>query len=187
MPWASSSPSNKSYLFCFQESTAQVHWSANGLSGGFSRGGIGSRGGLSARTPQRSPQRMDNRTGGLGDNRGDRLDNRGDNMNDRQDWGDNNREDRQDDRQDFIEVEIDDDWDRCRGDCGGVVAGVVVGAAIGAAATHDLHTVIYTLPCSTTAVMFNSVSYYNCSGVWYERVYSGGDVTYIVTTPPPGH
>ena len=118
---------------------------------------------------------------------GDRLDNRGDNMNDRQDWGDNNREDRQDDRQDFIEDEIDDDWDRCRGDCGGVVAGVVVGAAIGAAATHDLHTVIYTLPCSTTAVMFNSVSYYNCSGVWYERVYSGGDVTYIVTTPPPGH
>ena len=108
---------------------------------------------------------MDNRTGGLGDNRGDR----------------------QDDRQDFIEDEIDDDWDGCRGDCDGVVAGVVVGAAIGAAATHDHHTVIYTLPCSTTAVMFNSVSYYNCSGVWYERVYSGGDVTYIVTTPPPGH
>ena len=130
---------------------------------------------------------MDNRTGGLGDNRGDRLDNRGDNMNDRQDWGDNNREDRQDDRQDFIEDEIDDDWDGCRGDCDGVVAGVVVGAAIGAAATHDHHTVIYTLTCSATAVMLNSVSYYICSSVWYERVYSGGDVTYIVTTPPPGH
>ena len=160
--------------------------------GGFSRGGAASRGSFSGRstksasrpTTRPSTSRPD-RSASRQSNAGDRQSNRQDNAGDRQGNRDASREDRQDaardrqdDRQDFVEDELDDRWDH-RG--GAFVAGAVVGAAA------SNNTYITTLPCSATAIPFNGVSYYNCSSVWYERVYSGGNVTYVVTTAPPGH
>jgi hypothetical protein len=36
-------------------------------------------------------------------------------------------------------------------------------------------------------VNYESIAYYNCSGVWYKRVHSGGNVSYVATMPPPGY
>jgi hypothetical protein len=104
---------------------------------------------------------------------------------DRQEWKDQNREDiqderrdRQEDRQDFIEDEHDDYWDDRNS--------FYVGAAVGASAARTTP-YIPTLPCTTTAVVVNGVSYYSCTSTWYQRSYSGSQVTYIVTTAPPGY
>ncbi len=43
------------------------------------------------------------------------------------------------------------------------------------------------LSCTTTTVVVGSVTYYSCGGTWYNRAYSGGNVTYIVVDSPPGH
>ncbi len=162
--------------------------------GGFSRGGVARGGGFSGHSGQRAG-RQANRKDTFGDRgTGDRRNALKDRQSDRQDRGDESREDRQDamkdrqeDRQDFIEDELDDDWDgRWDDNDGKFLAGAIVGGAIGAAAATD-HTVVTTLPCTTTAVIYSNVSYYNCSSVWYERVYSGGSVTYIVTSAPPGY
>jgi hypothetical protein len=36
--------------------------------------------------------------------------------------------------------------------------------------------------CSTLVV--NGVSYYQCGSTWYQPSYQGGNVTYIVVSPP---
>jgi hypothetical protein len=43
----------------------------------------------------------------------------------------------------------------------------------------------HTLNCATTKTVVNGVTYYGCGGTWYNRRYSGGQVTYIVVNPPP--
>jgi hypothetical protein len=40
----------------------------------------------------------------------------------------------------------------------------------------------YPSGCVTTSV--GNVSYYQCGTNWYQRVYRGGNVTYIVVNPP---
>jgi len=90
--------------------------------------------------------------------------------------------DRQEDRQDFIDDELDDHWD----DNDNFRAGVVV-VGVGAAASSISTTYIVNLPCTTTAVVVDGVSYYNCSSTWYQRGYSGSQVTYVVTKAPPGY
>ena len=74
---------------------------------------------------------------------------------------------------------------------GEVLAGVVIGAAIVGAATAApapvTTTYITVLPCTASAVIVNGVSYYNCSSTWYQRGYAGGQLTYVVGGPPPGH
>jgi len=40
------------------------------------------------------------------------------------------------------------------------------------------------LPCTSSVVIVNGTSYYNCSGTWYSRGYSGGSVVYIVSEAP---
>ncbi|RLB61130.1 MAG: hypothetical protein DRH08_14360, partial [Deltaproteobacteria bacterium] len=94
------------------------------------------------------------------------------------------REERQDDRQDFIDDQHDDYWDDHHDywddDYGGFYAGVAVGAAV-------TTTYITTLPCTTTAVVVNGVSYYQCTNAWYQRGYSGSQVNYITVNAPPGY
>jgi hypothetical protein len=181
--------------------------------GGFSRAGIASGGGFSARSSAaRAPQRATSRQAstidrqgsrqdlrsGRQENAGDRQGNRQDNAGNRQDGREGNREDRQeairdrqDNRQDFIEDGLDDDWDgRWDDNDGEFLAGAIVGGAIVAASrpVYYGHTTVYTtLPCSISPVNFESIAYYNCSGVWYKRVYSGGNVSYVATMPPPGY
>jgi hypothetical protein len=183
-----------------------------GGGGGISRGGIAAGGGFSGgglrgggRGISRDMGRGIHTDPGRGVSRdidrraprdpGQRSDNLGDRQDDRQDYLDESREDRQDfakdrqkDRQDFVEDEIDD-WDRCcyDNDGGEFLAGAIVGGAIGAAAASDNTTYIVTLPCTTTAVLYDGYSFYNCSGTWYQKSYAGGDVVYVVTSPPPGY
>jgi hypothetical protein len=40
------------------------------------------------------------------------------------------------------------------------------------------------LSCTTTSTSVGGVTYYDCGGVWYNRVYSGGSVSYIVVNGP---
>jgi hypothetical protein len=53
-----------------------------------------------------------------------------------------------------------------------------------AAAAAAQPTYVTVLPCTTSVVIVNGTSYYNCSGTWYSRGYSGGSVVYIVTDAP---
>ncbi len=97
-------------------------------------------------------------------------------------------EDVQEDRQDFIDDELDDNWDHDDDDFfAGVVVGGVLGGAAASASTSTSTTYIVHLPCTTSAVVVDGVSYYNCSSTWYKRVYSGSQVTYVAVNAPPGH
>jgi len=95
------------------------------------------------------------------------------------------RDDARDDWQNWAE---DERWDHHDGDWdegGAFLAGAVVGAAARAvAASATQPTYVTTLPCTTTAVVVNGATYYNCSGSWYNRGYSSGTVVYVVTAPP---
>ncbi len=55
------------------------------------------------------------------------------------------------------------------------------------AASAAQPTYVTAMPCTTTAVIVNGATYYNCSGTWYNRGYSGGTVVYISGGPPPGY
>lgn len=44
----------------------------------------------------------------------------------------------------------------------------------------------HSLSCAPTTTMVGSTTYYDCSGTWYNRVYSGGKVSYVVVNAPPG-
>ncbi|WP_041810916.1 hypothetical protein [Azospirillum baldaniorum] len=63
----------------------------------------------------------------------------------------------------------------------GATAGYIAGAAT---AGPNYVTV---LPCTPTVVPYGGVSYYGCSGTWYNRSYVNGSVTYVTVTPPPGY
>lgn len=43
------------------------------------------------------------------------------------------------------------------------------------------------LTCTPTTVIVGNVSYSQCGTHWYRRTYTGGSVTYIVVTTPPGY
>lgn len=53
---------------------------------------------------------------------------------------------------------------------------------LGAAASSDYVT---SVPCATTEVV-NGSTYYHCSSTWYRRGYEGGEVVYIIVSPPAG-
>ncbi len=59
----------------------------------------------------------------------------------------------------------------------GYATGVAVGAAMSASAWRAQS-------CTPTAVLVSGVTYYQCGGTWYTRSYSGGSVTYVVTSNP---
>ena len=43
------------------------------------------------------------------------------------------------------------------------------------------------MSCTTTTVVVTGVSYYRCGTGWYNRAYSGGNVTYVVVGAPAGY
>jgi hypothetical protein len=159
----------------------------------FSRSGPASHGGFSSRA-RTQPSRQMNRPSQGGASRpsqgkeqantrqGNR-ENSGKSQEDRQEWRDQSREDRQEaakdrqeDRQDFIDDQHDDYWDDHHHY--GYSGGIYVGTST---------TYITTLPCTTTAVIVNGVTYYNCSSTWYQRGYSGSSVTYVTVKAPAGY
>ena len=66
----------------------------------------------------------------------------------------------------------------------GMAAAAAVGAAVGAAAATPPY---WTLPCAPTPVAVGGTTYYQCGYAWYIQAYSGGDVAYVITTPPVGY
>lgn len=43
------------------------------------------------------------------------------------------------------------------------------------------------LNCHSTLIIVGNVTYYRCGTYWYNRAYSGGDVTYVIVTAPAGY
>lgn len=43
------------------------------------------------------------------------------------------------------------------------------------------------LTCRRTIIIHRGITYYGCGTVWYNQVYYGGQVTYIVVATPPGY
>jgi hypothetical protein len=126
------------------------------------RPGGGARGGGGA---QRSgPASSGSVRGSHSNNRSHRTDNRRDN---RRDAGDNRREGRhdvRDERKEFREGRVR----RHR-------------------ARHITRAVFSSLNCRSTVIIANGISYHSCGGTYYERVYQGGTVVYVIVTAPPGY
>ncbi len=82
---------------------------------------------------------------------------------------DERRENRQDYRNEYYDDrnEFYDDWRRY-----GVGTSITV-------VTFD------SLSCTTTSSSVGGVTYYECGDVWYNRVYTGGSVSYVVVNAPP--
>ena len=96
---------------------------------------------------------------------------------DRQEWRNQNREDWQDWYHDQYDQYWDDHWH----------SNWWYGAPV--------TTVSYSFyiddkpPCQKTVVInqtTGTTTHYYCDAVWYEPVYAGGDVKYVVTSPPAG-
>jgi hypothetical protein len=60
-------------------------------------------------------------------------------------------------------------------------AAIGVGVAVTAAAVESPQA-----PCTMTPVA-GQAGYYQCGPNWYQRAYQGGELVYIVVTPPAGH
>ena len=104
---------------------------------------------------------------------------------------------RQANRQDYAHGHWDDDdWDSDWDDddlgealvAGAVIAGTaaVVGAAV-STPSYTTYNYYNTLPCTPATVVSGGVTYYQCGATWYNQAYSGGSVTYVTVTPPPGY
>ncbi|MEE9607375.1 MAG: hypothetical protein V3U03_06505 [Myxococcota bacterium] len=121
-------------------------------------------------TGRERPSASTERPGDPGDREGQREEGR----EDRQDYRDGAREDRQDYADDvrgeYQEHEewYEDRWKRA------------VGASLTVSAFRSLQ-------CASSTVVVNGVTYYNCGSSWYQRGYSGGNVTYVVVGPPAGY
>lgn len=92
------------------------------------------------------------------DNRQDRLDQRQDNVDQRQEF----RQDAYNDRKEYYDNRNEWYEDRWRS-----------GAYLSVTSWNRMN-------CSYTTVRVDSITYYDCNGVRYERVYRGTQVTYIV-------
>jgi hypothetical protein len=63
----------------------------------------------------------------------------------------------------------------------GYGAGVVAGAAVGAAVAGSYYRA---LPAGCVSTYRATLTYYQCGSVWYQPVYSGTTVQYVVVTAP---
>ena len=54
-------------------------------------------------------------------------------------------------------------------------------------ARHITYAAFRSLSCRTTVIVYSGISYYSCGSSYYERVYQGGNVVYVIVTPPPGY
>ena len=71
------------------------------------------------------------------------------------------------------------DVDRHGGRGGAFVAGAIVGATAAAIGTRHRH-----LPASCTSYDYYGRPYYHCGGVYYQPVYDGPEVIYVVVEKP---
>ncbi len=51
-------------------------------------------------------------------------------------------------------------------------------------ARHLTYAAFRALSCRSTVVIVNGIRYYGCGGTYYERVYQGSSVVYIIVVPP---
>ncbi len=65
-----------------------------------------------------------------------------------------------------------------------VPAPVVVGGAAVAATAIAVGSRVATLPPACNSVVVNGITYYNCSGTYYQPVYDGPNVVYVVVQNP---
>lgn len=166
-------------IFLALNSAAEARGKRGG--GGFSRHGSASHGTVRSNRSGQRTTRQGNRSGQRSnrqDNRGDRYSNQRDTRQDRYDDRRDFRRDAYDDRRDHRREVYDDHreyheyyedrWKRAAG------AALTVGA-------------FRSLSCSYRTVVVGGVTYYDCSGTWYQRGYQGSQVVYVVVAPPPGH
>jgi len=64
---------------------------------------------------------------------------------------------------------------------GAYAAGAVTGAVIGSTMTAAAFSAMST---PTTQVVVGGVTYYQAGSTWYQPMYQGGQVTYVVVQPP---
>ena len=76
-------------------------------------------------------------------------------------------------------VHVDVDVNRRGGRGGAFVAGALVGAAVVAIGSRHTH-----LPPSCTSYDYYGRPYYHCGGVYYQPVYDGPEVVYVVVDKP---
>lgn len=77
------------------------------------------------------------------------------------------------------DINIDNDWD---GGCCRAGAGFVAGAAVASAVAVGAY--YSTLPGNCASIYRASMPYYQCGSAWYQPVYSGSNVTYVVVNEP---
>jgi len=76
-----------------------------------------------------------------------------------------------------IDIDVDYRHHHPVATAGGVAAAVsVTAAAIG--------TIVHALPPACSAIVVNGLTYQNCGGAWYQPMYAGTQVTYVVVNPP---
>jgi hypothetical protein len=63
-------------------------------------------------------------------------------------------------------------------------APVVVGGAAVAATAIAIGTRVTTLPPACTNTVVNGITYYNCNGTYYQPVYDGPNIVYVVVQNP---
>ena len=64
-----------------------------------------------------------------------------------------------------------------------VATAVGVAAVVGATAAV-VGAIVHSLPPQCSAVVINGITYQNCGGAWYQPMYAGTQITYVVVTPP---
>jgi hypothetical protein len=98
----------------------------------------------------------------------------------------------QEDRQDFYEDEVDDYWWHGDADdfAAGMLTGFVVGTTLSAAQAQSMSASSSSgsqPSCTMTTVPVADTTYYRCGPNWFQKAYTGGQVSYVVVAPPPGY
>ncbi|MEP5763537.1 MAG: hypothetical protein ABJ308_03055 [Halieaceae bacterium] len=135
----------------------------------------GARGGARGGAMRSGPASGGSVRGGHRDNRMDRGSNRSDNRRETRDTRNDNRKESRDNRHEGRKDVRDerrewheDRWRRHR-------------------TRHITRAAFRSLSCTTTTVIANGVTYYSCGRTYYERVYQGGSVVYVVVSAPSGY
>jgi hypothetical protein len=64
------------------------------------------------------------------------------------------------------------------------VATAVGVAAVAGATAAVVGSLVHSLPPQCSAVVVNGITYQNCGGTWYQPMYAGTQITYVVVAPP---
>jgi hypothetical protein len=64
------------------------------------------------------------------------------------------------------------------------VATAVGVAAVASATAAVVGSIVHALPPQCSAVVVNGITYQNCGGTWYQPMYAGTQITYVVVNPP---